>query len=853
MSDPAFALHLGGGVYIDPDGNITHGAAPAPIVYEAEFKLPIDPKKIADALKSVSDALKTADSKEKGVDPEMLDKIREIYGFLVGDTQGFDASKLLSMLATVSKIAGTVAPVLLVVGFALDVVKMLGFLKGGPSALETLVTKRFDSLDQQFDAIADMIKINKLVDGRTAINNMAGDAVDYVNLLTNTHPTLPQLEALSIKLNGSIVTSRPSIQQLLDQQTWLALFDPAKHSQVWGLMQGVLFTLPHGAQPAHLPANKGNQFDHRLMVPLVLHGGAAFLAGLRASSPEYRSTGAFRSTLHDFAKAIATLAQTMRVEVLARTIYTPASFGVRLDVGEVIHNPFDQTPLGLAPECSRFPVGALDLRYHDNVFFADFFAKLFRAEVYGWQRTTKKANMDFRWLPPAKLAKAFNPFNGELDGYVITNRDECAAAANAQSEFDYAELLSVSGYVQLMQLATLFRNEQTDPDRSQTVQYQPPDLEQHPFSAGTVTVTRDFGALIGTTGRTISSPARREMRTCSATVTISTQPTERALPIEYVVQLRTLRSIWGADRWREPAYSAFQFVHYEPEPEEPSFMRMVVDQRDGELEASLLIAGHSPADGPRPAHNVARLKAHTFDWWIPVRSPYSPTVPVDQTARTLRGLGQVTATGGARVPRFAAATTPKPDPGARFAWGSPLALEEGTPRVVVLDGAQDWEGEHRDAREVDGDHKVTIAWSLVWNADSLVIKLQADPKDRNYVVYVVVEEKLQGGVGNVLHTAIPVPMNAMLTYVPQSFFDAEQAELKRAAYAAAEFARRFAKSAVVGPHEPIISWLRPGDLGTSAGVAKVLQLAHQFQPELLRQVLADAPPAPSKRGRDHLR
>jgi hypothetical protein len=118
------------------------------------------------------------------------------------------------------------------------------------------------------------------------------------------------------------------------------------------------------------------------------------------------------------------------------------------------------------------------------------------------------------------------------------------------------------------------------------------------------------------------------------------------------------------------------------------------------------------------------------------------------------------------------------------------------------------------------------------------ITLEADPADRNYVVYVVVEEKLQGGKGNVLHTAMPVPMNGQLTYVPQSFFDAEHAAIEKAAKAAAEFNRKYSLSTEVGPNDPVVGWLRPGDLATTAGLTKVMTLAEQHQPEILREVLA---------------
>jgi hypothetical protein len=202
---------------------------------------------------------------------------------------------------------------------------------------------------------------------------------------------------------------------------------------------------------------------------------------------------------------------------------------------------------------------------------------------------------------------------------------------------------------------------------------------------------------------------------------------------------------------------------------------------------------------------------------------------------SLRGLGHTTTTADIGAPRLAADRHPAPDPAARFGRTSDVAFEVSVPKLSFVDGTEDWEGEHREPRE----EEVTIKWRLDWDADRMQIALEADPADRNYVVYVVLEEKLQGS-GNILHTAMPVPINGQLTYVPQSFFDAERAAIRKAAATAGEFNRRYSLSTDVGPEDPIVGWLRPGDLATPAGLAKVLGLARQHQPELLRQAMAEA-------------
>jgi len=48
MAEFGFALHLGGGLYMDSDGELHHGAAlPGVPVYKAPFALPFDPDKVS--------------------------------------------------------------------------------------------------------------------------------------------------------------------------------------------------------------------------------------------------------------------------------------------------------------------------------------------------------------------------------------------------------------------------------------------------------------------------------------------------------------------------------------------------------------------------------------------------------------------------------------------------------------------------------------------------------------------------------------------------------------------------------------------------------------------------------------
>ena len=56
MAD-SFAVHLGGGVYLDASGNIVFGPPSKAQIYQAPGGFRVDPKKIQDAFKDLSDIL----------------------------------------------------------------------------------------------------------------------------------------------------------------------------------------------------------------------------------------------------------------------------------------------------------------------------------------------------------------------------------------------------------------------------------------------------------------------------------------------------------------------------------------------------------------------------------------------------------------------------------------------------------------------------------------------------------------------------------------------------------------------------------------------------------------------------
>jgi hypothetical protein len=141
----------------------------------------------------------------------------------------------------------------------------------------------------------------------------------------------------------------------------------------------------------------------------------------------------------------------------------------------------------------------------------------------------------------------------------------------------------------------------------------------------------------------------------------------------------------------------------------------------------------------------------------------------------------------------------------------------------------------------------------------MTVSLHNDPTDRNYVIYVVVEETL--GSAQVLHTVQRIPVIGQLTFVPQTYFDEEAAALNRLGKTMSDFASRYARSVsqVSGPpgppgsplfgltHEqiagdPVLREYQLGGLTTRESLERLAAQAAQHQPAaaILRQSLKEA-------------
>jgi hypothetical protein len=835
----AFVLRVGAGLYMDSDGLIRPGPDAALPTYSVPGGLPVNPDSVKKAFDGIAKAMPDP------TDPKVREKLGRL-GVL---------DNTMNILATVGDIASALGKVVGVIGFAVDVARLVGLLKDGPSAVEQLVERRYQDLDRRLKGAETRWQQQDLRNMRVDIQNALG-IVD--GFLEEVQAGLIDTTNLQVKLQdmrNAHNKAMDAVARLLDPSTWLSGFNDDDYTRVWPWIPWPeMFRMPAGvANPNALDWSRYARrydhgelvFDHRAMVPGVTHAVLSYLTLIKAISPEYRSTGEFDDHLLGFADKLEQLTELMRSTGLARTIAVDGQFGP-LDAWEV-DDPIFGTPR-INEQCYRYSVGAMDLREHTNEYWDDLERQILAQQNVGGIVWTKPWNTPplgrlpdrigplwARWTPPARLERATELGTGRVI-YKITNVDECIAASNAQAEQDYLDLLYASGYLNLTHLVATLRHNATEPDRSETVTARV--YVSHSQGEKTTVPVRTKAPFLSGVGE-ITGSGELRTQTTHLGVDATTQPLGRQRALEYRIVLRTVPSLAPPDRWIEPDYAIVQRASY-------------VDTTSADLDGSqhsakaLKLETSSGLDEVElvkkrgAAEDVATLVADTFDWWIPVAPPapvHGHPIWVEAAKHAFAvGPSQHDGSGGGGAPgdrrRMVPAGSEKPVvlTGPASADIADLVVDDVDPAALG--------GQHRNVRR----DEVRVRWELTWVADRLWVKLSTRPEDRNFVVFLVVEEKLIPSQ-QWLHTAIRLPVDGQLTFIPQDFFDREREAAERAGEVAAALRRKWAKSRGPGPKGPgpLLDGVNPAEMNTPAGLNRLLEAAATHEPQLLREVLRDFP------------
>jgi hypothetical protein len=815
---PQFGIDLGGGFYLDSGGNVSTSApADIPVYKVPGGGLPVNPSSVLSALKQLD-----------------LDGVWKMLPSL-GDFKDITAltaiglsEDLINMLAEAAEAAATLCQFVPLIGFAVSVVKALGIFGDGSrdNQLIDLINRRFNELELHEELLA---KIQDLKDTADTVSNITADLVEvrkYVKLINsgafvNPNDLYNRLQDVRSKVDDMY----HKLRTLLGSPCAYVIRREPYIGFNYVYVQNALYCLPSGGPPqqAQLPAGgEGATFDYRPTLAAIVMGIQSFLVAIKSAAAEYRTSGEYQAELQDLAGLVAPHIETMRASCLARTIYHD---------GDKIWLQSDPPQAGFPFSHYLFPgipVGAYDMREYTDAYLNS---------VANPAHPELRATMNMRWYPPA--GTALGAYNKDWMQWTLSAAE--AAAANKQSEQDYVKLLIRSGYMNLLQLLNLLRYLSTEPDHSETVKGEVL-VTRTPQPSSSVTVTSKIPL-----SDPITATATRAPQKCEAITSISTQPIGRQVPVKYRVWLRTLAAPF--DRYYSTSYVP---------ADDPDFLKLAINADTRWLLTEHLIHDISPSpakvsDESSPPDGL-KLHAVTYDYYVPVRFSFPPLGAASEAAKArgagLVGAGKVVSRGASAAQAAAgvalgdsgASSDAPPTGGSNVKLGPPgqnevIVASAAGASAAGLTGAVDAKvPSTAQEREVNINTEVTLKYQLSWYADQLSIAFQNLPSDRNYTFYVVVEEHLPSGQW--LQTPFRIDVVGQLTYVPQSFFDEEDAAKKRLAGILAKMAG-YAISKQPEPGDPQSGVIRPGDLVSVPSMETMAQIAEKHSPELLRKAVAE--------------
>jgi hypothetical protein len=275
------------------------------------------------------------------------------------------------------------------------------------------------------------------------------------------------------------------------------------------------------------------------------------------------------------------------------------------------------------------------------------------------------------------------------------------------------------------------------------------------------------------------------------------------------------------------------------DPLYPNFQRLVLQTSYAAvLGEAVLAVGSSPKDAISHLAGQVELNAHTFDWWIPTGR--HPRI-LDQTSMRVvqhKVFSASSSGSSGALPHIASGGVSGAITNlSEGALGWQVGWQDGL-QFGWLDGTPDFVGEHRDMATAS----VQLNYRLDWSGDHLSVLIENRPQDRNYVVFLVIEETF-GSVEpdeqppKVLHSAFPIAINGQLTRVPRTFFDQEKAARDRVGAIMSDFARHYSVSRQPGHGDPVIDAMRPGEVNTPNGLLRLISAARQIEPGLLERAV----------------
>jgi len=784
-----FVVHMGGGAYLNSNGEITYGAPDRAQIYQAPAGFAFDVEKAKDVLKELKDLLPYDDAGKKkwedwGVPKGLVD--------------------VLSKAAGIVGVAATALSVYLVAfKFIFDI---LGEMMTD-SGLSPEVRRYLDGLKNQFKGMEQIQRADHMIRLHSEFNGRIGTIHGLMKDMSYDRSDKQRRREIFSQMQALVNELAVPLAEVRDQE-WAVTYDPENYNDFFFASQLLVFINQDGTErPVLLEPTGVTLFDYRLGIPMLLYVSNSYVSMLQAAMPWFQSTPYYSGILRELAAGIDRFIIRMQNESLCRTSYTPEMVlqqtitpiqGFMNPTRDYLLEPLRSFTNW--PNINTFAVGAFDKVHYDDGFLAD---QAIKASSAGLP-TGPRGLFNYAWPQPSP------------------DPAQIAPAANEQAKIDYANLQVTTGMLHLIRTAATLRTMSTPPDRSQTI-------------SGTTAPYRYFVQKFETTVKSpyiftvgvIEMGATRKTYHARNTIRITTQETGLAFPFRYRIMLRTIQSLYSTESWRNRNYVGDIWnPTYVPTESDSTCNRL-----KGEFQNGLVLSDVLLYEGKSPTEQILKsgketLRATTFDWFVPVFSPWSSFVGAEiSEAKAISVNGkndqqEEPGNGGGKsihftdsfngTPSKTTVPTPKPNP-LKIAdiydsddLFEPISLEE-----VSLEKA-----ERRHVKIED----VQINWELKWLEDKLMIRLSGVPDERPFQVYVVVEEFVYSGdsyggdpenlsdtdgIWEKIHTPFAAEIVNQLYLVPEQFFEEERKALKEGAKKWNDFQKKYAKSKTINPGDPI--------------------------------------------------
>ena len=814
-----YVLQVSEGVYMGSNGGFA-GSPPegVPVLPATKYQLPIDPKKVKDALNSIAEAVKSiTDPNDSTI---LLLRRLGITG------------ELLKALKDFGKVSASLAKF---VPYVQAVSALLDFfgLFGKDEELSPALKQRFEQInkliiaqDRKWTEIASAGFENPVLTHLDSVRAYARNLKQYDEIPPAAANWVVLDKELSDKLDAAEGSVLNALKGFLVPALWQSHYtgrDPDNPNGTWDPLRPFNLVVQDDAgnwqgAPTE-PIGIVLRFDHRAMCYLVPALVQSYLVTIKLLLPEYRSTGRFRSHLASLLDKVEDLLAETR-QNLTRSQFSTFDFA----------NPLWLPPgyLGLPfpPPHPRFDVGAYDLaaarNYSQDQFegpppgIGDTSDKVVenRAVAYNWP-----SGADYR-TDGTRDAVGWYKWD-------LFNAVECVKGLNDASAGRFGSLLYSSGYLQLAQAAALLKHLCTAPEKSETVMA---GFQTSTKTGEKTTVEVESKAVIP------FDPIKKEVPRIARSVVVTARllmqsPVRSTVaPLTYKVYLRTLpgrksdcrsdySSVYWTDRKRiqvEPGNPAKAYDSLEC-----SYTGSALDEVTGLwtaiVDEHLLVKDRTPRVVKSGASRIS-LAVDTFDIWVPV-----PDVPVLQT-KVIKGIELATAgdsqagyitTINELVSKYVQSEPPSagddvditapPQPNL----GGPPPADPGSER-----------------RNLKRD-QVSLQYEWTWNGPVLEIRIEAESSVKigepdvrrpnpNADVYLVVEEKIVDAApvpdpddpGEWRHSAFRIPFATQLTYVPQSFLNAEEEESSKADKFWRGLVSKYVEVTELSPEDPIAQYGR---------------------------------------------